>query len=557
MLKLSELKLSKITDARYKDVKFKLHYIADISTKPGENRYHAIFRSIKARTDFDLTEEIPPELLSYYVIGTFYRNGKRLPNEYLGLEPIKFPLADGEILKIKEINEITKHKIPADAKKYIKLIENQYAYFGRIDGYSVIIPCHVIGSAFYFTSTTMRKRIFDSKIESLYYKTGFDDIKGYPYIILKTGVPDSDAAFAYFYAVNKEARLKWHSIKNNLYLEKKALDDKKAFSGFVPLKIDFHIEGKFEIFAITLKDEASKRIFVYKILNAESLVYNYDKIIIRRYSKDTNKEFDETTRDIMQNPIYRTKTKKTGIISNEAPSYRNSIKIIEDDGEDDFFGIEKIKEIINKDDNELDKEKGNINFVSGKEAKDLSFSQLRDVRNSNTRPAETKKAEQDYFSLDDFKELAKTFKEKYDEFIEKDCFIISEPTKLPVRKGKKRLNIKESYDGRNLRKYITARFVFTGGEAHKNVLLIELDQKYSGKGFSTYILIGENIITAAQKTDFLRRYLLNMNLDNIENYLSTQDIGLVRKKHPDKSYKGKSFERWCKDLYKKIITTKI
>lgn len=552
MLKLSELKLSKITDARYKDVKFKLYYITDISTRPGENRYHAIFKSIKARTNFDLTEEIFPELLSYYVIGTFYRNGKRLPNEYLGLEPIKFPLADGKILKIKEINEITKHEIPADAKKYIKLIENQYAYFGRLDGYSVIIPCHVIGSAFYFTSTTMRKRVFDSKIESLYYKTGFDDIKGYPYIILKTGVPDSDAVFVYFYAVNKEARLKWHSIKNNLYLEKKALDDKKAFSGFVPLKIDFPIEGKFEIFAVALKDDVNKRIFVYKILNAESLVYKYGKIIIRRYLKDTNKEFDETTRDITQNPIYRTKTRETGILSNEAPSYGNSIKIIEDDSGDEFFGVEKIKEIINKDDNKLDRGKGNINFVSGKEAKDLSFSQLRDGRNSNIRPAETKKAEQDYFSLEDFKELIKTFNKKYDEFIEKDSFIISEQTKLPVRKGKKHLNNKKGYDGRNIREYIATRFVFTRGGVGKNVLLIELDQKYSDKGFSTYILIGENIITAMQEMDFLRRYLLNVNLDNIENYFKIQDIIFIRKKHPDKSNKYKSYKAWCEDLHRKL-----
>ena len=236
---------------------------------------------------------------------------------------------------------------------------------------------------------------------------------------------------------------------------------------------------------LALKDESSKRIFVYKILNAEPSIYNYEKIIIRRYR---HKGIEENIRDVPQNIIYRTKTKETGIISNEAPSYRNSTKIIEDDSDDNFFGIEKIKEIINKDDNELDKDKGSINFVSGKEAKDLSFSQLRDGRNSNIRPAETKKAEQDYFSLDYFKELAKTFKEKYDEFIEKDSFIISEQVKLPVKKGKKRLNIKESYDGKNVREYITARFVFTGGERDKNVLMMELDQRNSSKGFSTFIL---------------------------------------------------------------------
>ena len=550
MPKVSDFKLSKITDARYKDVKFKLHYIADISTKPGENYYNAIFKSIKARADFDIQEKIYPELLNYYVIGNIYQQGERIDkSKYLEILRIKFPLLDGKILKIKEINEITNHSIVNNNQRSKRSIENQYAYLGRLDGYYVIIPCHVIGLAFYFTSTTMRERIFDSKIQSLYHETGIDKEKGYPYVLLKTGVPDSDAAFIYFYANNKYASLKWHSIRNNMYAEKKSLEANKRFNSLVPLKIDFPMQGSFYMDVLALKDESSKRIFVYKILNAESLVYNYEKIIIRRYR---HKGIEENIRDVPQNIVYRTKTKETGIISNEAPSYKNSTKIIEDD-DDDFFGIEKIKEIINKDDNELlDKEKGNINFVSGKEAKDLSFSQLRDGRNSNIRPAETKKAEQDYFSLEDFKELVKTFKEKYDEFIEKDSFIISEQTKLPIRKGKKRLNNKEGYDGRNIREYITTRFVFTGDGVGKNVLLIELDQKYSDKGFSTYILIGENIITAMQEMDFLRRYLLNVNLDNIENYFKIQDIIFIRKKHPDKNNKNKSFRAWCEDLFKKL-----
>ena len=550
MPKLSGLKLPKLSNDAYKDVKFRLQYITDISTKPGENYYNAIFESIKAIADFDIKEKIYPELLNYYVVGTIYRHGKRIDkNKNLELLPIKFPLLDGKILKVKEINKITGRNINKDNQKYAYLIENQYAYLGRLDEYSVIIPCHVIGSAFYFTSTTMRERIFDSKIKALYHETGIDKEKGYPYVLLKTGVPDSDAAFVYFYANNKYASLKWHSIRNNMYAEKKSLEANKRFSSLVPLKIDFPIQGSFYIDVLALKDEASKRIFVYKILNAESLVYNSEKIIIKRYR---HKDIEENMLDVPQNIVYRTKTKETSFLSNKAPSYKNSIKIIEDDSGDEFFGAEKIKEIINKDDNKLDRGKGNINFVSGKEAKDLSFSQLRDSRNSNIRPAETKKSEQDYFSLEDFKELIKTFKEKYDEFIEKDSFIISEQTKLPVRKGKKRLNNKEGYDGRNIREYIATRFVFAGDGVGKNVLLIELDQKNSDKGFSTYILIGENIITAMQEMDFLRRYLLNVNLDNIENYFKIQDIIFIRKKHPDKGEKDKSFKAWCEDLFKKL-----
>ncbi len=88
MPKVSDFKLSKITDARYKDVKFKLHYIADISTKPGENYYNAIFKSIKARADFDIQEKIYPELLNYYVIGNIYQQGERIDKSKL--DPTKY-----------------------------------------------------------------------------------------------------------------------------------------------------------------------------------------------------------------------------------------------------------------------------------------------------------------------------------------------------------------------------------------------------------------------------------------------------------------------------------
>ncbi|MHB1646595.1 MAG: hypothetical protein ACYCSW_08825 [bacterium] len=549
MPKLSDLRLSKLSSDRYKDVKFRLQFITDISTKPGENRYHAIFQSCNARADFDITEEIFPELLNHYVVGTFYHQGKRIADEERPLEllPIRFPLSDGKILKVKEINEIIKHSITGHNKRHAASIENQYAYSGKLNEYYVIIPCHVIGTAFYFTSTTMRQRIFDSKIEKLYHEIGFDKIKNCPYITLNENVPDSDAVFAYFYAVNQSAALKWETIRNNLYKEKKALDNKNAFSGAVPLKIDFPIEGSLDIYALALKDEPSKKILVYKILNAESLVYNYDKIIVRRESK---KHTEEKTINVPQNIVYRTKTKETGIISNEAPSYKNSMKIIDDDSDDNFFGIIKIKEIIKKD--ETNKNSSKVNIVAGKEPKDLSLSQLRDSNNTDIRPAETKKSESDYFTFNDFKELLAMFKDKYFSYIKQNSSFISSSAKFPVERKKKRYNNKESYDGKNLRDFITARFVYINNSIEKNVLIVELDQK-SSKGFSIFIFVENNgDIINNQAEDFLRKYAANMNFDKIQKVFKGQDIWLLRKNHPYKNDKNKYFKMWCEDLDRKL-----
>ena len=116
--------------------------------------------------------------------------------------------------------------------------------------------------------------------------------------------------------------------------------------------------------------------------------------------------------DVPQNVVYRTKTKESNILTDEAPSYKNRTKIIIDEDEDNFFDVEIIKEIINNDDGKAGKDGGKAEIISGTGIKDLSLSQLRDGKNSDVRPSETKKAEGDYFTFDDFKELIGIFKKE-------------------------------------------------------------------------------------------------------------------------------------------------
>ena len=122
----------------------------------------------------------------------------------------------------------------------------------------------------------------------------------------------------------------------------------------------------------------------------------------------------------------------------------------------------------------------------------------------------------------------------------------------PAAKNKKHFNRKESYNGKNLRDYITVRFEFTDDSVIKNVLLIELDQKYSDKGFSIFIFIADKYIDNNKEKYFLRKYAANMNFERIENYFKSDSIILIRKKHPDKNNKNKSFKMWCGDLETKL-----
>ena len=91
--------------------------------------------------------------------------------------------------------------------------------------------------------------------------------------------------------------------------------------------------------------------------------------------------------------------------------------------------------------------------------------------------------------------------------------------------------------------------------AVKNVLLIELSQKnleYSDSGFSIFIFIADKYIDNYKEKFFLRKYAANINFERIENYFKNDSMILIRKKHPDKKNKSKSFRAWGGDLERKL-----
>jgi len=551
MLNTKDIKLKTLCDEQNQDIEFKLVWITDISTKQGNNSYQLIFESLNAENNFYITEELPPELLNKYIINNHYLNCKELGKNNLINEQITIRPSESKILKIKDTPNRNDNK-SAITQIYSERIGEQYASVCKYNGYYLIIPCHVIGSAFYFTSTTMRKRIFDSKIEALYHKVGIEE--GCPYVILKTGVPDSDAEFVYFYATNEHARTQWYAIKNNLYAEKKALESKAKCKGYVPLKIDFPFIEPVDINILGIKEKKNKRIIVLKIIDFDKpKAFGFSEVTPKRYSKKIKRK--ENT-NAAEKTIFKTKTKDTGILESKDPSYKNKMrKVIEDGYNEKMFQdiVVRKKEIIYKDDEELSEENGHNNvFITNPEKTDISFNTLRDVKNSNIRPVEMEKIENNYFTFDDFKALIRMFTEKNFLHTDKHSLLFSNPAIFPIKKKKKRYNNKESYDTKNLRNFITARFSYTKNSTKKNILIVELDQK-SSKGFSIFIFIADNAdIYNYYAKIFLRKYAANVNFDKIQKAFGKQGVRLIRKNHPEKGDKNKRFETWSWDLNKKF-----
>ena len=132
--------------------------------------------------------------------------------------------------------------------------------------------------------------------------------------------------------------------------------------------------------------------------------------------------------------------------------------------------------------------------------------------------------------------------------------IVSGQSMVTADPYKKYIGDKKSYIGGGVREFVTARFGFKSEAGETEVLIIELDQRRSWRGFSTFILTGTEDLADGTTMDFLDQYLSITRIDLIETSFNVRGIKLFRKKHPDKGDKNKdkSFKAWCGDLYRKL-----
>ena len=557
MIKASDLRLHKLGSPKYADVRFHLHWIGGVSTAPGKNFYYARFRSIKSKNNFTITEEIPPELLRHYVIGNIYRQGGLIGKiNSRSRFSITLPEGKSRIVKIKDIPPPEPDGGGSPALLRPSWIENQYALLSEDGGYSIVIPCHVIGAAFYFTCTVMRKRVFDARIEELYSETGFDEEKGLPYIMPKSEVSDRYAAYVYFYASDEYANRAWHSVRNGMYAEYAARGSGANLTEGIPLKVEPPFRSSVRMFVDGIVVEQRKMFVVYDILKLETPIFDYDSLIVRRYRGGSVRESEVGLREA----VFRIRARTGRTVSGDRPSWKNPKKGVANDAKDGdvFSSVELVRETITGSGQGTGKASGGIAIKNAVQLKDggtksLSFNSSTDARNRDARQAHASLKGKDPFTFEDFKELIGMFIDKYSEGIKGGNAVFSGPFKMPVDRERSYLREKEGYDRKDsIREYMTARFVFQRETEEKHILLVELSRKSSLKGFSTFIFAGKTVISEATVRDFLKEYVSNETLDRITGIFRRLAVKFFRKKHPDKGDKDKSFKARGKDLYNKI-----
>ncbi len=455
-----------------------------------------------------------------------------------------------EIKRLKDIISTKHFKHSFGSKKDNKRIDfterigNQYIFVGNSNQGKVVIPCNIIASAFYFTSTRVVRHIFENTLSKTYKKL---DIKGDRFIYYaKSGFADADIPRIIHFVIDNYAKDKVYKlsqkfrkslIDTDISKHLRSSDRKRIyvyaefpFYGTYEFKVRFHKAGDF--------------LFIDRIIQHGKLPYDRYNIEVVREKVERINTDEEPMPVRIENP-----SDVEDILTLEHPN--KSIKEVN-------YRLLYEEALL------VDKMKRRIITIHKKGGKKYVFEQRDKAEGVSTEPStkttdkpiakaniqrERAPEPKDSYDLEAFKQLLK----KLEEFEGLNILEIEENT-LPYVKGKrgKRCNKLEYYDTEcsNRRRYLYVYLIYKG----KHVLLIEIDQGGLKSGTSTFVLIRAEPFKdrKAMAELILRRYLKKVKKEQIQGeFMRHFGIRIYYKKHPLRKIKGTE-ESWCKGIIEKI-----
>lgn len=260
---MSKIVSNKMSSVENKDKIFKLLWVMDMHTRPPENYYRVLFQDIK--TNKYLLENIYPEYLSFYTMGSFYKNSERVHS----LEPEGNEISleiysqnNNKFLPISSVLSNSEYKIKhsSDQMDFTNEIKRQYCFLYEMDDVDIIIPCSVIGPVYYFLSSLIRQKIFELKLESLYHSIDYNQEDNIYGISLRGFVFWAYAPHIIRFATSEYANKRWNAIRNSLFKESKAIEKSGANPLYAPVKIDFPVQQKLNLLVRGKTIETKKKI---------------------------------------------------------------------------------------------------------------------------------------------------------------------------------------------------------------------------------------------------------------------------------------------------------
>ncbi len=554
------LKLPKLCDDKYRDRIFRLCWIQDIFTKPAQNYYKVLFQDIYS--GMYLRENMFPEQLSYYTIGSYYKNCILYNNWPAIGETIPIEIESTENNSIKRISDVITNdnydlrnfftKNPSIVIDYTSENKRQYCVVLETEKQIIIFPCAVIGATYYFTSTSIRKQIFVGNLSGLYEKTiDIDDKIKAARIIMKPGSANEDAKNIVRFEKNKFAIEKWKDIRINLLGEQKSAAAVGKESAFVPLKIDFPVKQKFNMQVRALIfpgiTDSKEKILVLEIKKEYS---RYDfKYLIRMRRKQS----DATS---IEKEIIPTLAKETSsALINEPPSSNLSTVTIIHNLEEKNSNVEDVKVF----DVPLEAKDSTIRPLREilKEYVDISLIQSELHGEESIRPGSVEQAHKEPQNTEDKSAFTIENFRCMTEMLSSQTGVINlqihEPRLMPARhESTQKFSLKEAYNKvtKQRREYLHVAFTYLT----LSVCLIEIDQTALPTGCATYGLVikGDYTFTQSHVADVLDAYVNNKTVGTISEKMKKQGFRFLSKHHPRKKENGYYYEGWCEELLKKI-----
>lgn len=510
---------------------YKLLWATDLHYLPGHCSISLLFKNIEG--DFYLTDNIPPELLSYCTIGSFFKEGKKLENMAPTGDILRFSIsstANNRIVLAKDAITDTEYPLTfpttGDNATFLfnitEFCKHQHCLVFQNKGLKIVIPSFVIAGTYYFKSTSMREQVFSQKLEGLYEWIKIDPETKHAEILLKPGASDYDASDIGRFATNGFARNRWNMIMH--YIRKRS-------GQYNPIKVDLPVEQDLSILARgTFSDnpEGGKTFVVFEILEENSR-FPFDTISIFR------RRYDSSGRDLMT--ISASDSKNSDRMTHASPSAREIQKILKERvriSNPNEKAIVKTKAYIEPDPRGKQeylivgiKREGEVDLSAQREinsAKKISKAKIeRDIE----RDQEEKTTGYE-MSLDEFVQMASELRDM--EGISSWAYSEQRVWQKPRRKGKKRLSQKESYDGTegNRRRCGYVSFQHEG----KKVCLVEIDQRALPNGCSTFVLCSTEYEAAAVADKVVKWYVEAVTQEKISARLAKLGVVFQVKHHP-------------------------
>ncbi|MBN1602025.1 MAG: hypothetical protein JW915_10470 [Chitinispirillaceae bacterium] len=509
---------------------FKLIWILDLVSESSKTWVNLVFQNVK--THFILIDSIPPELLSYCTVGSYFQNGKKFLDTPEGIS-WDFSITSNQDSLYQEA-----HRAFTDCEynltlnhRYTDICWQQHCFIQQVDRIKIVIPCFVIAATYYFRSTSLREAILSRKVPTLCESCSVDDF-GHAEIHLKSGANLGDARIIAKLLLDPFARARLNLCKNFHYTT-----NDKAYSR---IYVQFPVEQTITMKArgIYTEENNGSGTFVVCQIEKENSAFPFTSIEVyyQGHEKSATPE---------QQGTFPTQRKKhNNRMTNRSPSSNLVRHLLEnsDIAQNEFLDsiieyriavpkcTEDLQPVSTTDDSD--------NHV------DLS-SQLDHPGEHSTAKAEIEEKEKNRtkfeFSLEDFIQMVSYLQGSHIVTVgrkqiqlEVTNFSVTQ-SDVPLKyEDTEKVSIRESYDHtpKNRRRYATIRFECNG----RHICIVEIDQTGIGNArCSTKVLIANEEILDQCAVDCVKDYVNSRPLKARQETLKKEGIRFLRKNHPQRN----------------------